>query len=64
MSEELMTLEQAATYLGISKATVYRRLAELKIRPANDNPLLKRPKESKYRKSDIEKIKEHLFRAA
>lgn len=64
MPEDLMTLEQAARYLGISKTTVYRRLTELGIRPINYSPLLRRQKVSKYSKADIDKIKEHPVRAA
>lgn len=61
---ETMTLEQAARYLGISRSTVYRRLTEMNIKPVGYSPLLKKQRESKYLKSDIDKIKELVFQAA
>ena len=63
-NEETMSLDEAARYLGISKSTVYRRLNDMNIKPVGYSPLLKRQKESKYRKVDIDKIKELVFQAA
>lgn len=64
MSEELLTPQEAARYLDISEMTLYRRLKEKDIKPANYNPLLKRQKEPRYRKSDLDKLRAEYVKAA
>jgi DNA-binding NtrC family response regulator len=64
MQEEMLTPKDAAKYLGISEMTMYRRMKEKGIKPTNYNPMLRRQKEPRYSKADLDKMKEQFAIAA
>lgn len=62
--DDLMDLSEGAKYLGIGRTTLYLRLKERDVKPANYNPMLRRQKEPKYTKAQLDELKEHCASAA
>lgn len=57
-NDSMLTPEEAAKYLNIGIATLYRRMKEKGMKPANYNPMLRRQKEARYTKAQLDELKE------
>lgn len=54
--DELLTVEQALAILEFSYNTLQRRIKAGRLRPANLNPALDRPKALLFRRADVERL--------
>lgn len=55
--DQLLTINEAVSYLGISRNTFFRLRRERKIAPVNDNPLLARQHNPLFSKADLDRLK-------
>jgi len=52
-----ITVDEAASILGVSRATVIRRIEQKELLPINeDNRVLKRPRRILLRREDVERL--------
>jgi hypothetical protein len=54
--DDLLTAEEAAALLRISRPTFINRVNEFGIKPANFNPALRKQRGARYRRSDVLKL--------
>lgn len=56
-NDDLLTVDQAATLSGLSRATILRRIQKGRLKPANKmHPGLDRPKAWLLRRADVERL--------
>lgn len=51
-----LSLKETLAILKIGRSSLYRLINQNRIQPSNRTPLLSRPRELKFRRSDVEKL--------
>jgi excisionase family DNA binding protein len=54
---DLLTTEQVARELGVSRPTVFRLIERGRLTPVPSNPVLMRPRRFLFRREDVDKVK-------
>lgn len=54
---DVMTTDEVARELGVSRATVLRFVERNKLTPLPSNPLLDRPRRLLFKREDVERLK-------
>lgn len=51
-----LSLKETLAILKIGRSSLYRLINQNRIQPSNRTPLLSRPRELKFRRSDVERL--------